>query len=356
MAAWRFSLDLRRERCRKAVSEVSRRGARPKSAEPRRPQHAEPRRRVQHGDSQRSFERQDSDLFKDFCSRQQNAAPGSLGYVLGKALGEVHEERPHSRSVTLPSEPKTSWSGWQVQEERLQSGSVTLPSGPKTSWSKTAPVRAFAASRLHSSQRPPAAPETRRQRPSSAGTRRSPSVSSLPPGWFYESQSVSQSVSAASGTGPRTPREPDREARSRPSSARPSSAPSSASSARPSSARPSSRPSSARQGPPSLQPHPPLQRAPSNRGPRDLRSLLEDGVQGKALTLPPRCPCRSDSAASGAAVGASCVICLESLQINDGVSGALRALPCGHVFHTTCIQHWLSNSPTCPLCKSSVAM
>merc|ERR1712190_64303 len=53
-----------------------------------------------------------------------------------------------------------------------------------------------------------------------------------------------------------------------------------------------------------------------------------------------------------------CMICLEPLREFSAFmphACGLQALPCGHTFHIECIRHWLSTSPTCPLCKIDVA-
>ncbi|KAH8896180.1 hypothetical protein GQ53DRAFT_640025 [Thozetella sp. PMI_491] len=44
------------------------------------------------------------------------------------------------------------------------------------------------------------------------------------------------------------------------------------------------------------------------------------------------------------------VICLEPMLDGEMV----RLLPCGHVFHSSCITLWyLRHHPTCPMCKVS---
>lgn len=51
----------------------------------------------------------------------------------------------------------------------------------------------------------------------------------------------------------------------------------------------------------------------------------------------------------------SCTVCMSEFEAGESV----KALPCCnphsvHEFHTTCIDHWLSRSQLCPLCKASV--
>ncbi|KAL6513586.1 hypothetical protein OROGR_021072 [Orobanche gracilis] len=47
---------------------------------------------------------------------------------------------------------------------------------------------------------------------------------------------------------------------------------------------------------------------------------------------------------------AECCICLSAYD--DGVE--LRELPCGHHFHSACIDKWLYLNATCPLCKFNI--
>ncbi|XP_060582016.1 RING finger protein 215-like [Ruditapes philippinarum] len=46
----------------------------------------------------------------------------------------------------------------------------------------------------------------------------------------------------------------------------------------------------------------------------------------------------------------TCAICLEKFFLKQ----KLRVLPCGHYFHTKCVDPWLVRSHTCPLCKLNV--
>lgn len=44
----------------------------------------------------------------------------------------------------------------------------------------------------------------------------------------------------------------------------------------------------------------------------------------------------------------SCAVCL------DDMSGACVRLPCEHSFHRACVELWLSNHDTCPICRDSL--
>jgi len=46
----------------------------------------------------------------------------------------------------------------------------------------------------------------------------------------------------------------------------------------------------------------------------------------------------------------SCVICMEVFETSEDV----KALPCLHIYHTQCIDKWLSRNCTCPICKRDV--
>lgn len=49
--------------------------------------------------------------------------------------------------------------------------------------------------------------------------------------------------------------------------------------------------------------------------------------------------------------GDECVICLEHFKRGDD---ARRLDHCGHVFHVSCIDEWLTKNPTCPLCLNII--
>ena len=46
-----------------------------------------------------------------------------------------------------------------------------------------------------------------------------------------------------------------------------------------------------------------------------------------------------------------CVICMEKYEINEEV----KTLPCFHIFHKDCIDHWLKEgNDSCPICKNKI--
>ncbi|XP_057706709.1 E3 ubiquitin-protein ligase RNF130 [Corythoichthys intestinalis] len=45
-----------------------------------------------------------------------------------------------------------------------------------------------------------------------------------------------------------------------------------------------------------------------------------------------------------------CAVCIEAYQLNDVV----RVLPCKHVFHRACVDPWLNEHCTCPMCKLDI--
>lgn len=46
----------------------------------------------------------------------------------------------------------------------------------------------------------------------------------------------------------------------------------------------------------------------------------------------------------------NCAVCIEGYKPNDVV----RILPCRHVFHKHCVDPWLQDHRTCPMCKMNI--
>lgn len=52
-----------------------------------------------------------------------------------------------------------------------------------------------------------------------------------------------------------------------------------------------------------------------------------------------KCPCH-------ATVGDQCPVCMVDMTRQQS-----RELPCGHIFHTRCIDRWKRTNRTCPMCR-----
>ena len=50
----------------------------------------------------------------------------------------------------------------------------------------------------------------------------------------------------------------------------------------------------------------------------------------------------------------TCAICLSSVDERN-MDLACTMVPCGHVFHSICIQSWLVHKTECPMCRSAVS-
>ncbi|XP_021895870.1 E3 ubiquitin-protein ligase CIP8-like [Carica papaya] len=48
--------------------------------------------------------------------------------------------------------------------------------------------------------------------------------------------------------------------------------------------------------------------------------------------------------------GGACTVCME--RVDSGVSA--KKIPCGHVYHASCIATWLSHCNSCPLCRRQI--
>ncbi|XP_010535107.1 PREDICTED: putative RING-H2 finger protein ATL19 [Tarenaya hassleriana] len=77
--------------------------------------------------------------------------------------------------------------------------------------------------------------------------------------------------------------------------------------------------------------------------PREKHGLRQNTIE----TLLPRLPVEERSVGYG-----ECVICLSDYAID----GECRVFPiCGHMYHVHCIDAWLKNHLTCPICRKELS-
>jgi hypothetical protein len=77
-------------------------------------------------------------------------------------------------------------------------------------------------------------------------------------------------------------------------------------------------------------------------------SPLSDQIEEKALKRV--CQSLKKSAKVRVWPCLQCTVCIDSMLEGQQV----RRLPCAHVFHTNCIDHWLLTRRKCPLCNLNI--
>ena len=77
---------------------------------------------------------------------------------------------------------------------------------------------------------------------------------------------------------------------------------------------------------------------------------MNRGASAAAIAALPEVSHRREGAAGCATSAESCSVCLDEYAERD----RLRLLPCGHRFHSKCIDRWLESNRACPICKKDI--
>ena len=83
---------------------------------------------------------------------------------------------------------------------------------------------------------------------------------------------------------------------------------------------------------------------------------LDQGDIDRMPTVLFKQPTRQDADQRGADCGdddddkKQCKICIEEFAPGE----RLRTLPCTHIFHQACIDHWLAANAICPVCRIEI--
>lgn len=97
-----------------------------------------------------------------------------------------------------------------------------------------------------------------------------------------------------------------------------------------------------------------LQNLLQNLEEQQPRGMSQEAIEASTLTNTlERLPCSMGERSTGStkeSTQCQCMVCLENFSEGD----ELRTLPCFHRFHRECIDTWLGQSFTCPVCKHSL--
>nr|XP_018686490.1 PREDICTED: E3 ubiquitin-protein ligase ATL23-like isoform X2 [Musa acuminata subsp. malaccensis] len=81
-------------------------------------------------------------------------------------------------------------------------------------------------------------------------------------------------------------------------------------------------------------------------------STPADASEGLSLQVLEKLPCYAfEAVEENIHFPADCPVCLENFEVGD----SCKLLPsCSHSFHAQCLDTWLLQRPSCPVCRTSV--
>ncbi|KAJ1698881.1 hypothetical protein LUZ63_007393 [Rhynchospora breviuscula] len=91
-------------------------------------------------------------------------------------------------------------------------------------------------------------------------------------------------------------------------------------------------------------------KGPTSTHQSDGSGLPQSGSSSGSTSQKGKDNVKSEGSGNSSEDELTCSVCLE--QVNDG--DLLRSLPCVHQFHANCIDPWLRQQGTCPVCKHRV--
>lgn len=97
-----------------------------------------------------------------------------------------------------------------------------------------------------------------------------------------------------------------------------------------------------------VEPEPTFPRTPSQQAffDRTYREWLESRHENKYVPSVPKPRPMPMKKKAVVPTNQECSICLDTISAD-----AIQCCQCGHCFHKTCIESWLRQSKTCPLCR-----
>jgi hypothetical protein len=76
-------------------------------------------------------------------------------------------------------------------------------------------------------------------------------------------------------------------------------------------------------------------------------SQIEELQSGRKSDYVSNSSSSGSNSAHTATTAEICAVCLADINLTS----VIRALPCDHIFHINCIDKWLRNNASCPVCR-----